>query len=173
MADQERKIVLGLGNILNRDEGLGVQALKVLGGRLGPQSKIELLDGGVLGLDLLPLVEECSHLLILDAVNTNRTPGTVVELTREQIPLYFGIKMSQHQVTFQEVLALASIRGKLPTSLHLIGVQPADLSMGLELSPEVAAALPEVAERAADMLSEWGLLDEAPDATSGRSRSSS
>ncbi len=81
----------------------------------------------------------------------------MIELARDEIPLFSGIKLSQHQVTFQEVLGLATVRGKLPPHLHLIGVQPADLEIGLELSPTVAAALPEVIRRATAVLGAWGL----------------
>ena len=153
-----RKVILGIGNILNSDEGLGVHALRVLGGRLGPGAQVDLVDGGVLGLDLLPLVEDCSHLLVLDAVNAGQPAGTIVELGRDEIPLYSGVKLSQHQVTFQEVLALANLRGNLPPYLHLIGVQPADLAMSTELSPVIAGTLVDVAERSVRQLRKWGLL---------------
>jgi hydrogenase maturation protease len=152
-----RTIVLGLGNILNRDEGLGVHALTTLQARLGQPEPIELVDGGTLGLSLLQLVEACDHLLLLDAVNAGKPPGTIVELRGEQIPLYAGLKMSQHQVTFQEVLGLAHIRGRLPSHLHLIGVQPADLSVGIGLSTTVEAALPQVVERAVGVVQAWRL----------------
>jgi len=155
MANAARKVVLGLGNLLNCDEGLGVQAVKRLDAQLGVQTDYELLDGGVLGLNLLMVVEECSHLLILDAVDAGKPAGTVVELARDEIPLYAGVKLSQHQVTFQEVLGLADMRGNLPPNLHLIGIQPADLSIGLELSPTVANALPEVIRRARVILEKW------------------
>jgi hydrogenase maturation protease len=158
MTEAKRKVVLGLGNLLNRDEGLGVQALKFLDARLGDQSEVELLDGGVLGLNLLMIVEECSHLLILDAVNAGQPAGTVIELRKDQIPLYSGVKLSQHQITFQEVLGLANIRGYLPEHLHLVGIQPEDLSVGLELSPTVEQALPGVVYRATVVLESWGLL---------------
>ena len=157
MAEPKRKVVLGLGNLLNRDEGLGVQALKALDARLGEQGEFELLDGGVLGLNLLMIVEACSHLLILDAVNAGQAPGTIIELEKEQIPLYSGVKLSEHQITFQEVLGLANIRGNLPEYLHLIGIQPEDLSIGLELSPTVTQALPGAVDRAARLLARWGL----------------
>ena len=157
-SDVNRKIVLGLGNTLNRDEGLGVHILKALEQQIaGHFPEVEFLDGGVLGLNLLPLVEEASHLLILDAINARKEPGTVIEMKRDEIPLYTGIKLSDHQVTFQEVLGLASFRGKLPEHLHLIGIQPADLSIGVDLSPIVAGCMPEVLERSETILREWGL----------------
>jgi len=151
----KRKVVLGLGNLLNRDEGLGVQALKLLDARLGQQEEFELLDGGVLGLNLLMIVEDCSHLLILDAVDAGKSAGMVVELQKEQIPLYSGVKLSQHQVTFQEVLGLAKLRGFLPEHLHLIGIQPEIISVGLELSRVVEQALPEVVSRSITVLNSW------------------
>ncbi len=160
-----RKVVLGLGNMLGRDEGLGLQALRLLAERLDVRpgvaempGALELLDGGVLGLDLLPLVEDCSHLLVLDAANNGQVAGSVVELGRDQIPLYTGLKISEHQVTFQEVLALANLRGGLPAHLYLIGVQPGAIALGLDLSPAVQAALPAVVERAVAILREWELI---------------
>ena len=155
MPQPTRRVVLGLGNILNNDEGLGVRALELLGTQPGLPIGFELLDGGVLGLNLLMIVEECSHLLILYAVDAGKPPGTLVELRKEEIPLYTGVKLSQHQVTFQEVLGLAAMRGHLPENLHLLGIQPMDVSIGLELSNEVQAALPQMADRAISVLQHW------------------
>ncbi len=160
MSEANRKVVLGLGNLLNCDEGLGVHALKDLDAQLGPHPGVEIIDGGVLGLNLLPIVEECSHLLILDAANAGKPAGSVIELSREQIPLYVGIKLSEHQITFQEVLGLAKIRGTLPEHLYLIGIQPADMSIGLELSEVVKRALPTVISRAGAILLEWKLISD-------------
>jgi hydrogenase maturation protease len=134
-------IVLGIGNLLNSDEGVGIHALRRLQEEVGNRfPQVSFLDGGTLGLNLLPMVEP---------------EGSVIELGREEIPLYSGIKMSQHQTTFQEVLGLAALRGRLPEHLHLIGVQPASLEIGTTLSPEVADALPQVVERAAQRLAAW------------------
>lgn len=159
-----RRMVMGLGNTLNKDEGLGVYALKALETYLKENMKeslpsdLEFVDGGVLGLNLLPWVEECSHLLVLDAINARKEPGTLIELKRDEIPLYTGIKMSDHQITFQEVLGLASFRGKLPEHLHMIGIQPEDISIGVDVSACVTATMPEVQKRAVKVLVEWGLL---------------
>jgi hydrogenase maturation protease len=159
-----RRVVLGLGNLLNRDEGIGVHALRALGDRLGPETSVELVDGGVLGLNLLPLVESCDRLLVLDAVDADRPAGTVIELSGDEIPMLAGVKLSEHQITFQEVLGLARFRGRLPGTLRLIGVQPADIAIGLEPSPQVAAAVPSIVERALEILEGW----DAPVATGPR-----
>ena len=112
----------------------------------------------MLGLNLLPWVEEASHLLVLDAINAHKDPGTLIELKRNEIPLYTGIKLSDHQVTFQEVLGLAHFRGRLPACLYLIGIQPDDLNIGTELSPAIIATLPLLLDRAEAILQEWKLI---------------
>jgi hydrogenase maturation protease len=154
--DEKRKVVLGLGNLLQRDEGFGIHALDALENSLNPLPEdIEFVDGGVLGLNLLPLVEDCSHLLVLDAVNSGRPPGTIIELRDHEIPLYNNVKLSEHQVSFQEVLGLAMLRGGLPEHLHLLGIQPADLSSGIDLSPVVEKTLAAVTQRSGEILRNW------------------
>jgi len=152
-----RKVVLGIGNTLNRDEGLGVFALDALRGVVDPVDDLEFIDGGTLGLNLLTIVEDSSHLLILDAVDAGVSPGTVVELGRDEIPLFSGVRLSQHQITFQEVLGLARVRGHFPDKLHLIGVQPLDIEIGVGVSEAVETAMDEVVGRAKNMLQSWEL----------------
>jgi len=151
-----RKVVLGLGNLLFQDEGLGIHALRILQSQLGALPGLEYVDGGVLGLNLLPLIEECSHLLVLDAIDAGFPVGTLVEIDGEQIPLFQRMKLSQHQVGFQEVLALARMRNLLPAYLHLIAIQPANLDVGIGLSPQVEDAIPQLYERACSLLERWG-----------------
>ena len=124
-------------------------------------SEIEFLDGGALGLNLLPWVEESSHLVVLDSmVSRFSVPGQVMELAKDEIPLYRNIKMSDHQITFQEVLGLAKFRGKFPENLHLVGAQPVDMSIGYGISPEIEAVMPEIFKRVVRVLKEWDLLSE-------------
>lgn len=158
MTSGYRNVVLGLGNTLNMDEGMGVHALALLRQEIGSETSLELLDGGTLGLNLLPIVEEAGHLLIFDAVDAGKSPGTIVELGGDDIPLLAGVKLSQHQLTFQEVLGLARFRGRIPGHLHLIGVQPEDLSIGIGMSDAVQRAIPGVLQRAKGLLGEWGFL---------------
>ena len=157
-----RKIVMGLGNTLNKDEGLGVHALALLEKKLADRApEVEFLDGGALGLNLLPWVEEATHLLVLDSmISRFSIPGQVMELPRDEIPLYRNIKMSDHQITFQEVLGLAKVRDHFPEYLHLVGAQPVDMSIGYGISAEIEAVMPEILIRAERVLREWGLLSE-------------
>ncbi len=132
-----------------------MHAVKALEARLGDLPGWEFVDGGVLGLNLLSWVESASHLLILDAVNANQEPAAVIEMEKEEIPMYTGIKMSDHQITFQEVLGLANFREKLPDHLHLVGAVPVDLGIGTELSPQIAEVIPDLISRAERIIAEW------------------
>jgi hydrogenase maturation protease len=155
MDQPNRKVVLGLGNLLFSDEGFGIHAVRMLHTQHGSQFPVEWIDGGVLGLNLLPLVEECSHLLVLDAVDAGQPDGALVEMRHDEIPLYIGVKMSEHQIGFQEVLAMAKFRERYPAHLYLVGAQPADLSVGVGLSPAVTATLPAATQRAVAILRNW------------------
>jgi hydrogenase maturation protease len=151
-----RITVLGVGNLLRMDEGVGVHAVRALEQRhREDMPEVDFLDGGTLGLNLLPFIEEASSLLILDAVDFGAQPGTTIELTGDSIPRFTGIKLSEHQVTLQEVLGLAQIRGRLPDRMMLIGMQPADLGTGASLSPTAAGALAEMLAKAEAVLQEW------------------
>ncbi len=160
----DRITVLGVGNLLRTDEGVGVHAVRALAERHREDlPNTDFLDGGTLGLNLLPFIEEANSLLLLDAVDRGSPPGTVIELSGESIPQYAGIKLSEHQVTLQEVLGLARIRGRLPERMMLIGMQPSDLSTGDTLSPTVSAAMPQMLARAEAVLREWrGDLSQPP-----------
>jgi hydrogenase maturation protease len=160
MDEINRKVVLGLGNLLNKDEGLGIHALNRLEAESRLPAEFELVDGGTLGMNLLPLVEECSHLLILDATDAGRVPGEIIELEGKSIPLLSWAKLSEHQVGFQEVLALANFRERFPPHLYLIGIQPDDLNQGIELSQVVENALPQLIIRAGEIIAGWQQNDD-------------
>jgi hydrogenase maturation protease len=150
-------LVLGLGNILMRDEGIGVRAVELLAARYEFPPEVELLDGGTLGLNLLPYVEEADRLLVIDAVDTGGEPGTVVRLESEELPASLSIKISPHQMGLADLLAAARLRGCCPRELVLVGVQPGVIDTGLELSPPVAAQVASLVEAALSQLSRWGI----------------
>jgi hydrogenase maturation protease len=153
---QRRVLVLGLGNTLLSDEGVGVQALDRLHARYELPG-VTLQDGGTMGLEALPYLEAATHVLVLDAVQTGAPPGTLVRLVGEAIPAIVALKLSMHQVGLQEALAMARLRGTLPSQLVLLGIVPAVLDWGLALSPAVAAQLDALVEAAAAELAAWGL----------------
>jgi hydrogenase maturation protease len=149
-------LVIGLGNPLMGDDGIGLAALDRLrdGWRLPPS--VELLDGGTWGLNLMPRIETASQVLFLDAVRAGRPPGTLAELTGPELPRMLGLKLSPHQIDLREVLALLDLRGTTPPTMACLGLEPASVEMRTALSPAVASRLDALADAAARRLGEWG-----------------
>ncbi len=143
--EAEHTLVLGLGNPLMGDDGLGLRALARLRQEWAVEG-VELVDGGTWGMNLLPLIEDAGRVLLLDAIDVGAAPGTLVELERDQIPRLFARKLSPHEIDLREVLALAELRGTLPETVAL-GIQPRDVELGTELTPEVAAQVDGLLER--------------------------
>jgi hydrogenase maturation protease len=153
-------LVLGIGNVLWADEGFGVRLVEALqaGWDFAPQ--VQLVDGGTQGLYLLPLVQRCTHLLILDAVDYGLTPGTLKLVENDEVPRFLGAKkMSLHQTGFQEVLLLAQMTDSFPDEVLLIGCQPEELEdFGGSLRPSVKAALEQALALAVERLAQWGAV---------------
>lgn len=137
-------LVLGLGNILLSDEGVGVRAVEALVEQ-GPLPRgVEVLDGGTSGMDLLDQIAGRAHLIVVDAVKTGRPPATVVRLAGKDVPAFFRARVSPHQMGLSDVLATLWLMDAAPAHVTVIGVEPVCLDLSLELSPPVAARLPQV-----------------------------
>jgi hydrogenase maturation protease len=132
-------LVLGLGNILLSDEGVGVRAVEELQRRYDCSEAVEIVDGGTVGFELLPYFDERSHILIVDAVKADNKPGTIVRI--DDPPAYFRARTSPHQIGLADVMGLAVITDNLPDNIALFGIEPKQLSTGLTLSNEVAQNL--------------------------------
>jgi hydrogenase maturation protease len=148
-----RVTVLAVGNTIMADDGLG----PVLLGRLRearPDADVEWVDGGIGGLELLPVVQDAERLLILDAV-AGAEPGQVVRLNGDQLPRLLAAKLSPHQVGLLDVFSAARLLHQEPSEVAVVGVTPKTVGLGLALSPAVEAALPEAAALAAAVLDEW------------------
>lgn len=154
-------IVLGLGNPLMGDDGVGLVALERMRNNLELGPRVQFEDGGTLGLSLLPIIEDCGALLVLDAVRMGGMPGTIVKLDALDIPMYLSLKTSPHQTGFREALALARMRGTLPDRLCVVGVEVEHMEFGAAMSPQVAAAIPGMIEAARTGLLAWGGLAES------------
>jgi hydrogenase maturation protease len=116
-----------------------------------------VLDGGTLGLDLLPYLEGVTDLLIIDAVNAGAPPGSLVRLANEQIPQTLALKTSMHQVGLQELLAVMALRGQTPPRVVLWGMEPLILEPGLDLSEPVLANLDTLVASVVAELRSWGI----------------
>ncbi|MBI5474410.1 MAG: hydrogenase maturation protease [Ignavibacteriae bacterium] len=150
-----RKVVVGIGEILAGDHGLGKHALRLLKMQNHADRQIEFVEAGTAGFDLEQIIEDCTHLLVLDAADANRTPGTIIEFSCDSIHLYDGLRLMAHQAEFHHVMKLACKTGRLPLHMNFMGMQPNGLAIGLELSPAVEAAMPEMIRRAATILRSW------------------
>jgi hydrogenase maturation protease len=147
--------ILGIGNTLYQDEGLGIHALPLIESLLKDAENIEIIDGTTDGMRLLAPVEDTDYLIVIDAINAGKPGGTIITLTGEDIPAYFGIKMSIHQLGFQEVLMAAKIRERYPKNIVMIGMQPTSLELGVELSETNQNKLQEMAELVVKQIEDW------------------
>jgi hydrogenase maturation protease len=151
-----RTVVLGLGNPLMGDDGLGLAVLGRLREEWDLPGGVELVDGGTWGMNLLPLIEDAPELVLVDAIRTGTPAGTVVELERDRLPRYLAHKLSPHQVDLKEVLALAEFRGTLPHRTVAIGAEPGAVELSLELSPALREAEEAVVLAVVARLERWG-----------------
>lgn len=153
-----RAIVLGLGNILYGDEGFGVRVAEHLYTHYDFPEDVEIVDAGTQGHKLLTYVEQTDRLLLLDAVDFDLVPGTMVHKDSAGIPTYLSAhKVSVHQNSFSEVLALADLKDILPEEIHLIGMQPLDMSFGTTLTPLGREKVVTAAALALEQLAKWGI----------------
>jgi hydrogenase maturation protease len=148
-------VVLAIGNVLRSDEGVAIHALRRLSSDHHFPESVRLIDGGVMGLDLLPTLEGCDALLVIDAVNADRSPGEVIRIEGDDAPAAFLQKLSMHQAGLFDLLALLQVRNARPPQMVIWGVQPASLEWNLDLSPTVSAAMPKLLEGITRDLLAW------------------
>ncbi|MGQ9513123.1 HyaD/HybD family hydrogenase maturation endopeptidase [Thermodesulfitimonas sp.] len=148
-SDVQRLLVLGVGNVLLQDEGVGIHAVNELK-QYGYPPEVEIVDGGTAGFGLLYFIEEASRLIVIDAVNGGAAPGTLFRFTPEDLEECTPISgNSLHEVGLMEVLYLAKAMGVLPPTV-IYGVQPAEIDWGTALSPQVAAQLPRLLDEVSE-----------------------
>ena len=150
-------LVLGLGNILLGDEGVGVRVAQRLQALYHFPEGTRVLDGGTLALDLLPDVEDTGRLLVIDAVDMGAAPGEMVRIVDEDVPTFLDVKVSPHQMGLADILSAARLRGRFPEKLVLWGVQPGVIDTTLELSRPVAAQVDTLVAGVLADLNQWGI----------------
>jgi len=149
-------LVLGVGNLLMSDEGVGVHVIKRLVENYKLPEEVQVLDGGTLGMDLLYYLEGAENLILIDAVETRKDPGTLVRLEGDDVPAFLSMKMSPHQIGVPDMLAAAKLKDVFPKRLVLWGIQPELLEIGLDLSPIVAAKVDTILQQVLEQLEIWG-----------------
>jgi hydrogenase maturation protease len=150
--------VLGIGNLIMTDDGVGVRVVQHLSEGYVFPSEVTILDGGTLGLDLLTHLEGVERLLIIDAMKTGGPPGTIVRMTGEEIPMVFETKLSPHQMGLKDLLAVSVLRGITPPEMVLLGIQPGNIELGVDLTPPVEAQLDTLMDMALRELENWGVI---------------
>ncbi len=138
-------VILGAGNILLKDEGVGVRVVEQLRREYHFPENVSLIDGATLGVDLIPIIRDTEHLIIIDAVKARQKPGAILKFTPEELSSKIPAKHSLHQIGLLEALEIArQLDGKLPRTI-IFGIVPEDAShMGLELTQLIRAQTPKV-----------------------------
>jgi hydrogenase maturation protease len=167
-----RLLVLGLGNVLCGDDGLGAVAISRLRARYEIPGGMSVLDGGTLGLSLLPYLEDAEKVILVDAICAEAPPGSFVRLDGEEVGPAVAGRLSVHQVGVADLLDAARWRGRLPEELVLLGLVPETLEVGLTRSARVEAGLPGLVDRVVQEVSRLGfeLYPRSHDAASDSDR---
>ncbi len=149
--------ILGIGNLLMGDEGVGIHALNTLQESYAFSPAINFIDGGTIGIDLIPYFEECKKMIIIDAVDSQEKAGYIVSLENEEIHYRFNTKLSLHHAGLSDVLSIIKLQEIQAPDMLLIGVQPEKVEMGLELSKTVGDKMPQILKTITNKLKEWGI----------------
>lgn len=152
----DNTLILGIGNTLLSDEGLGIHLLDYLRQHYPDLPGVTYLDGGTLSFTLAPSIVECDNLIVLDAAQLNAPPGSIRLLVDSDMDRFIGQgKRSVHEVGLVDLLTIALLQDHLPGRRALLGIQPAAFGWGETLSNAVAEALPSAAEQVVDLLYKW------------------
>ncbi|MFZ2951301.1 MAG: HyaD/HybD family hydrogenase maturation endopeptidase [Desulfuromonadaceae bacterium] len=150
-------LVLGIGNLVMSDDGVGVIVAQRLQQEYRFPDNVEIMDGGTLGLDLLPKLENITNLVMIDAVETGQTAGTCVRLCGQELPIALETKLSPHQMGLKDLLAVSELMGHSPKEMVLIGVQPGSIEMEIGLTADVESQLETLISNVLTELANWGI----------------
>ena len=154
---------MGIGNLIMSDDGAGVKVIQHLAENYRFPPEVTVLDGGTLGLDLLPRLEGIDRLLIVDAVETGNAPGSLIRLSGDEIPIVMETKLSPHQMGLKDLIAISVLQGVKPPEMVLLGVQPETIELGLDLSPAVEEQFDELINKVIQELKNWNISVEPAD----------
>lgn len=151
-----RPVVLGFGNVLLRDDGIGVRVVERVGAALGAEAA-EFIDAGTLSFTLLPHIEAHDALLVIDAADLERSAGSIELFEGSDMDEFLAHprRRSVHEVGLMDLLDMARLRDCLPPRRALLCIQPSCIEWGETLSAAVAQALPAAADRAAALIDRW------------------
>ena len=149
-------LVLGLGNLLCGDDGAGVEAVARLRDRYDAPEGVLALDGGTLGLSLLPYLQSARTVILVDAIGADAPPGTLVRVRGEEVGRAAAQRLSPHQVGVAALLDGARLLGGYPERLVLVGVVPAEIELSVERTPAVEERIDDLVEAVVDEAARMG-----------------
>lgn len=156
--DQPKTLVLGIGNTLLTDEGIGIHVLEQLreSSSMALQ-QAEILDGGTLSFTLAGPIENCDQFIVIDAAELKSEPGTVRVFENHEMDNYItsGNQRSVHEVSLSDVMSITLLSGNLPEKRALVGIQPLEIDWGEKPTEAVSAAIPEAVFEIESLLTRW------------------
>lgn len=155
-----KTIILGVGNTLLSDEGVGIHVLDALSKTELPREGIDLIDGGTLSFTLAVAIEEADSLIVVDAAQLKSPPGTLRLFKGEEMDRFLlgQRKSSVHEVGLTDLMAIARLTERWPEKRALVAIQPEKLDWGDAPTPQVQSAIPEACRQIEALLEEWNVL---------------
>ncbi len=153
-----KTLVLGIGNILLSDEGVGIHTVNFLQTHHANLTEVEYLDGGTLSFSLAPIIEQADNFIVIDAaqLQAQASAGTVECFIGAQMDDFLSTpKRSVHEISLIDLLTMVRLTERLPRRRALIGIQPHNIDWGEQLTPEVAAAIEPAAGLVLQLVKEW------------------
>ncbi len=150
--DRPRTVVMGAGNILMKDDGIGVHVVQALQNKRGLPGDIEIIDAGTAALDTLSLLDGVDRLIIVDAIKGGGEAGTIYKLSPDDIREKPRGSISLHQMSLLQALASNGLLGSVPSEVVIVGIEPGEITAGLELTPELRDRIPLIIETVESLL---------------------
>jgi hydrogenase maturation protease len=152
-----KAVVLGVGNLILADEGVGVRVIEALERDYALPEGVVAIDAGTASMEMLEDLSDLDFLLVVDAIAAGKPPGTLVKLTGDEVPVFFRRNLSPHGIGLSDVLASLEFMRADPKETVILGVQPLSMDLSTELTPEIAARVPELVAQAVAELTARGL----------------
>jgi hydrogenase maturation protease len=137
-------LILGVGNILLGDEGIGIRVVEALENRFQFPEEVMVLDGGTAGIELLRYIDGRDLLILIDAMQAGLPPGTVFKVEGEDVAKRFMTRITPHQIGLSDLLAAGILCDQIPQRITLFGIEPQSLATGVTLSPVVEASVEQI-----------------------------
>jgi len=150
-------VILGLGNLLMQDEGVGIHALRVLQETYKFEPEIDIIDGGTSGLDLLPFFRPESQMIMIDAMVFDEPPGSIGRVEDEDILARLNTKTSVHHLGLSDLLAMARLTEMVPKKIVLFGVKPESMELEVGLTDTVNESIPRLITHVIEQVEQWGI----------------